>query len=113
MHEVSIMQNAIDLALAQAVQQGAQQIHWIKLRVGELSGVIPDALTLAFEIVAAGTIAAEAQLEVETVPVICYCPTCQREFHPDTWIFSCPFCQQLTTELRQGQELELTSLEVS
>ncbi len=113
MHEVSIMQNALDLALAQAAQQGAQRIHWIKLRVGELSGVIPDALAFAFEIVTAGTIAAEAQLELETVPVICYCLTCQQDFHPDDWIYSCPICNQLTTELRQGRELELSSLEVS
>ncbi|MGF1603964.1 MAG: hydrogenase maturation nickel metallochaperone HypA [Thermosynechococcaceae cyanobacterium] len=113
MHEVSIMQNALDLALAQAAQQGAQRIHWIKLRVGELSGVIPEALILAFEIVTANTIAADAELELETVPVICRCPTCHQDFHPDDWIYICPICDQLTTELSQGRELELTSLEVS
>lgn len=53
MHEVSLMQTTLDLAFNHAAQQGAQQIHWIKLRVGELSGVVPEALTLAFEIVTA------------------------------------------------------------
>ncbi len=113
MHEVSLMQTTLDLALAHATQQGAQHIHWIKLRVGELSGVIPEALTLAFEIVIVGTIAADAQLEVETVPVICYCSTCQQDFQPDDWVYRCPTCNQFTTDLRQGRDLELTAMEVS
>jgi hydrogenase nickel incorporation protein HypA/HybF len=113
MHEISIMQSAIALALSQASQQDAQRIHWIKLQIGELSGVIPEALMFAFEIVTAGTIAAEAELKLETVPVICHCRSCQQDFNPESWIYVCPGCHQLTTELRQGRELILTALEVS
>lgn len=113
MHEVSLMQITLDIAFDQAAQQGAQKIHWIKLRVGELSGVIPEALALAFEIVTAGTMAADARLDVETVPVICHCPTCHQDFQPASWVYICPTCQQFTTNLRQGKELELTAMEVS
>lgn len=113
MHEVSLMQTTLDIAFDHAAQQGAQHIHWIKLRVGELSGVIPEALALAFEIVTAGTIAANARLEVETVPVICHCPACHQDFQPTDWVYVCPTCHQFTTDLRQGRELELTAMEVS
>jgi hypothetical protein len=47
---------ALELALGYAQQQGASHIHRLTLRVGQLSGVIPEALRFAFEIVVQGTI---------------------------------------------------------
>lgn len=113
MHEVSLMQAALDLALDHAANQGAQHLHRLKLRVGTLSGVVPEALEFAFDLVTAGTIAAGATLELETLPALCYCSTCQVEFQPPDWIYECPRCHQFTAEVRQGRELELVSLEVS
>lgn len=110
---MSLMQTTLDIAFDHAAQKGAQHIYWIKLRVGELSGVIPEALALAFEIVTAGTMAANARLEVESVPVICHCPACHQDFQPTGWVYVCPTCHQFTTDLRQGRELELTAMEVS
>ena len=51
MHEVSLLENTLELALDYARQQNATQIHHLTLRVGQLSGVIPEALQFAFEIV--------------------------------------------------------------
>jgi hydrogenase nickel incorporation protein HypA/HybF len=113
MHEVSLLENTLELALGYAQQQGASQIHRLTLRVGQLSGVIPEALRFAFEIVVQGTIAEKAELMIETIPAICYCPTCQQDFQPTDWIYECPECHRLCTELQQGRDLELVSLEVS
>lgn len=113
MHEVGIMQNTLDLALEYARQQGATQIHQMTLRVGELSGVEPAALMFAFEVVMQGTIAEQAQLAIDYVPAVSYCPRCQQEFHLSDWIYQCPICHQLCSELRQGRELELASIELS
>ena len=74
MHEVSLMQSALEIAEEQACSQGATRIHAITLRIGRLAGVVPDALGLAFEVVTAGTRAEGASLEVETVEVVCRCP---------------------------------------
>lgn len=113
MHEVSLIESTLDLALNYAKEQGASQIHRIKLRVGALSGVIPEALNFAFEVVAKGTIAENSHLEIETVPVIVHCPNCQIDFAPSDLIYDCPRCQQLCYDVRQGKELELASLEIS
>lgn len=114
MHEVGIMQNLLNAAVARAQQEGAQHINRIHLRVGEASGAVPESLGLAFEVVAKGTIAEVAKLEIEKIPVVCYCPHCQQEYHPtdDLW-HQCPHCQQLDCEIRQGKEFELAFLEVS
>ncbi|HEY9853603.1 MAG TPA: hydrogenase maturation nickel metallochaperone HypA [Leptolyngbyaceae cyanobacterium] len=113
MHEVSLMANTLDIALEHAQTQGAQKIHLLKMRVGALSGVVPEALEFAFDVCTQGTIAEGAKLEIDYLPVTCYCANCQLKFEPDDAIYECPVCHQISTDIRQGKELELASLEVS
>lgn len=113
MHEVSMMQNTLDIAIAQAQQNGATKIERITMNIGELSGVIPEALEFAFEVLIRGTIADNAQLEIITIPVVCYCQECNRNFQPDNYIYECPECRQISTNIVQGRELALVSLVVS
>ena len=113
MHEVGVIQGALDLAIAEAGRHGAHHIHRITLRVGRLAGVEPEALSFAFEVVTAGTMAEGARLEIEAVPVVCHCPDCWDEFRPADFVFACPRCGGLSLEVRHGDELELATLEVS
>jgi hydrogenase nickel incorporation protein HypA/HybF len=113
MHEIGLMQAALSVALDYAQTQGAQQIHRLQLQVGELSGVDPDALAFAFDVVSNGTLAEKAELELIAIPVSCYCSSCQQMFHPSDWVYECPCCHQLSADIRQGRALELTSLEIS
>lgn len=113
MHEVSLMQSAIDIAVAHTQAQGASKIHRIELSVGELSGVVPEALAFAFDVVSAGTLAQGAKLSLKTVPAECYCPHCQQVFSPTSWIYDCPECHHVSAHIRQGTSLEVASLEVS
>jgi hydrogenase nickel incorporation protein HypA/HybF len=112
MHELSIMQSALSLALDQARQAGASRVHTIRLRIGVLSGVVPDALEFAFEALAPGTLAEGAKLAVEHVPARFWCATCAREFQSDDMFAECPDCHRLSGELRAGREMELASLEI-
>ena len=113
MHEVSIMENTLEIALKNAQAQGATKINHFKMKIGELSGVVPEALQFAFDVVTQNTIAQGATLEIETIPVKCYCHHCQVEFQPENWFYECPQCQQLISKVLQGKEMELTSLEIS
>jgi hydrogenase nickel incorporation protein HypA/HybF len=112
MHELSIMQCALEQVLEQAQLAGAARVHAIRLRIGALSGVVPDALQFAFEALADGTPAQGAQLLIEDVPARFWCATCRHEFKADRMFGECPGCHQPSTELRAGREMELTSLEV-
>ena len=113
MHELSIMKNALDLALEQAEQAGATRIRAVRLRVGALSGVVPDALQFAFGALSQGTLAQDAQLAIESVPARFWCANCTREFQSDDMMAECPACRRLSADLRGGRELELTSLEIT
>ncbi|ESA37682.1 hydrogenase-3 nickel incorporation protein [Leptolyngbya sp. Heron Island J] len=113
MHEIGLMQAALAVALDHAHAQGARQIHRLQLHVGELSGVDPEALAFAFTVVSSGTLAEKAELETISVPVRCYCSSCQHLFQPSGWVYECPHCHQLSADIRQGRALELASLEIS
>ena len=112
MHELSIMQSARSLALEQAQQAGAAHVHVIRLRIGALSGVVPDALEFAFEALTPGTLADGAQLAIEQVPARFWCAACAREFQSDDMFGECPACHKLSGELRAGREMEVASLEI-
>ena len=112
MHELSIMQSALNLALEQARKARASRVHVIRLRIGALSGVGPEALTFAFEALVPGTLAEGAQLAVEHVPARFWCAACTREFQADDLFAECPDCHAPSGELRAGREMELASLEI-
>lgn len=113
MHEVSIMENTLALAIAQAEENGASKIDCLTMNIGTLAGVVPEALEFAFEVLTQGTIAADAQLEIKIIPLVCYCQQCDRDFQPDDYIYECPYCQQISSNILTGRELELASIVVS
>jgi hydrogenase nickel incorporation protein HypA/HybF len=112
MHELSIMQSALSLALEQAHRAGASQVHVIRLRIGALSGVVPEALQFAFEALVPGTEAEGAKLAIDSVPARFWCSSCTKEFQADDLFAECPGCHRPSSELRAGREMEVASLEI-
>ena len=54
MHELAITQSVVDAVLERT---GDRHVSVVRLRVGRLSGVVPDAMRFCFELVTAGTAA--------------------------------------------------------
>jgi hydrogenase nickel incorporation protein HypA/HybF len=113
MHELSLMEAVRDQALAAAQAEGARRVMAIRLRIGSLAGVYPEALRLAHAVVMAGTIAAEAELRIEVVIARFFCGPCQQSFEAEAGDCLCPRCGSFSRRLLQGRELELASLEIS
>jgi hydrogenase nickel incorporation protein HypA/HybF len=113
MHEVGLMQNALEAAENHARQAGATRVHRLKLRVGALSGVVPEALESAFAVLAPNSLAKDAKLEIEIIAIIGWCESCQKEFPCGDLINNCPQCGEPTAAIRRGRELELAQLEIS
>lgn len=113
MHEFSIMESALAAAREQMLAAGATQIHRLRVRVGRLSGVVPEALRFAFDALKTETPAAGAELEIEEIAAACWCAGCGAEFETAGLNYECPRCHQPSGDLRRGRELELASLEIS
>ena len=109
---MSIMESALGAALDKAREAGASRILVIRLRIGALSGVVPDALQFAFEALAAGTAAEGAELAVEHVPARFWCVPCGSDFVAEDMFAECPRCHAPSADLRAGRELQLSALEI-
>ncbi len=112
MHELSIMQSALETALTEARRTGARKILAMRLRIGVLSGVVPEALQFAFEALATGTEAEGATLAIDDVPARFWCAPCAREFVAEAMFSDCPECHTPSANIRSGREMELVSLEI-
>jgi len=109
MHEVAIMEEAVRLAAEAA---GTRRVRKLTLRVGALSGVVPDALRFAFDVVGRGTVVEGAGLEIKSMPAVCWCATCGKEFESRDLMDECPRCHDVSGDLRRGRELEIAAVEL-
>ena len=113
MHEASIAMSVIGIAERHCREAGYASVKGIWLRVGRGSGVMPDALRMAFGIVRLDTMAAEAVLEIEDIPLGGSCRDCGGKFTvEDQFVLSCPLCQGRDFRLVSGRELDITEIEV-
>ena len=111
MHEMAIAQGILDISLDAARRNGAVRISRIKLRVGEMTEVEPDALIFCFSAVAAGTEAEGAELAVEVVPLTGRCADCGQGFPISNYRFYCPACGSAGVSIETGRELLVEELE--
>ena len=112
MHELGIANSVLEAARAEMQQRPGARLVKIGLRVGELSGVDPEALRFGFDALARGTDLETASLEIEFCPRRQRCPACGREFTVVDFEVACPGCAEARTECISGDELSLAYLEM-
>jgi hydrogenase nickel incorporation protein HypA/HybF len=112
MHEQSIVESILELALEHAEKADAKKIVGIYLVVGELSGVVDEAVEFYFRFLSRDTVASEARIIFTHVPVKLCCRNCNTIFTPQDLDFRCPECQEKQVDIVAGRELYIESLEV-
>ena len=102
----------VDLAQEEAERLGGR-VCALHLRIGALSGVVPEALLASYEMASAQTPLEGSRLIIEDVPVVVYCPQCQAERQLDSvQFFCCAECGTPTGQVERGRELELVAMEI-
>ncbi len=113
MHEVSIAQGLLDIAIDNCKKGGYKGIERITVKIGKASGVMPDSLMFAFEAIKVGTIADKAVLVIEEIPVSGVCDGCKTHFTVnEAYVTECPNCGHLSFKLETGRELNIDEMEV-
>lgn len=108
MHELAITQSIVDAVVEST---GDARVRLVRLRIGQLSGVFPDAVRFCFELVAAETSMADAQLEISEPIGQAHCRGCDVTFETSDPIVLCA-CGSADVEVIGGRELRVTSVEV-
>lgn len=108
MHELAITQGVVD-TVAERID-GA--VSGVRLEIGPLSGILPDAVRFCFDLVCAGTPLDGAWLEIVEPSARARCARCGIEFEPRDVVVLCP-CGSSEVTVLAGQELRITAVEVA
>lgn len=111
MHEQSIVQNILEIALESAKNANAKKIYKVNVVVGELSGAVDESMNFYFSFLRENTIAAEAELVFTHKPAVLHCRKCKIDFTAKDMDFRCPRCGETQAEIIGGRELYVESLE--
>jgi hydrogenase nickel incorporation protein HypA/HybF len=106
MHELAITQSVVE---AVTERTGSAPVASVRLRVGQLAGVVPDAMRFCFELVTAGTPLEGATLEFEQPEGRGRCRSCGEDFVLADLILLCS-CGSADVEVLAGRELAVASV---
>ena len=115
MHELSVTQSILEIALDYANRNQAERIVQIHLQIGEITDFDDEWIQRYFDFVSKATIAEGAKLRITRVPAKLQCQACSSIFPLDrsTWNSQCPSCQSKDTHLISGREFRIEALEVT
>ena len=113
MHELSIAQSIVEGACEEALRHPNSRVSAVHLQLGELSGVVKEALLFSYGLVCEGTRLEGSRLEIEEVGALVFCENCRAERQLNTiQQFCCPVCLEPTPNVVKGRELLITGLEI-
>lgn len=112
MHELSIAMQIVDRVAAALPADERAPVVAVDVRVGVLSGVVPEALNFVWDMAAADSVVAGADLRIEVVPAVVWCPRCVAEVQVEGGTMVCPVCGAPTPRVVRGRELEILSMEL-
>jgi hydrogenase nickel incorporation protein HypA/HybF len=107
-HELGLCTSIVD-----AIERRAKErpVAHVRVRVGKLHHVHPEAFEQSFMVAAMGTIAENADAELILLPIRAGCSSCDTSWDSDEMPVVCPACGSIEIELLGGEELVLESIE--
>lgn len=115
MHELAVADSVIKIVKEEMAKHGLTKVVSVKIIHGQISAIVPEALTMALEMLTMNTPLAEAVFSMEMQPLVLRCGQCQVEFTPQEeplLIMPCPHCAtQLGHEIISGRDLAIDHIE--
>lgn len=111
MHEMSLMENALQVVDELLLNYKVAKVNEIVLKVGRLANCIPGALEFAFEALTREGPYKEAKLVIEEEPVLLKCAECGQEFEAGDFPWTC-ICGSNAIEIIGGTEVYVANLDI-
>jgi hydrogenase nickel incorporation protein HypA/HybF len=113
MHELPVTESIIRIAVEEAERHNVTKINEIRLKIGELSGLVPECIQYYFEIASKGTKAEGAFISIIKIPIGMKCCNCDFSGTAEKFIDSrCPVCSSDNMKMISGNEFYIDSMEV-
>ena len=113
MHELGIARNILDIVRQSVPENQFPSVRWIRIRIGQLSGIVPDSLEFCFSALLDEAGMRQAGLKMETVPVVSRCRDCRHQFTVEDFAFTCRSCGSANLEMISGRDLEVVDIELA
>jgi len=107
MHEYGLCEGVLETVRQRA---GGRKVAGIRVRFGIRHAVVEESLVQAFSLVAAGTEAAGAVVELVTVPATIDCRDCGLSADTTDVLAVCPRCAGDNVAITGGDEMILESI---
>ena len=111
MHELSIVEGILEAVIPEVEKYDVNRVLSIKLKIGELSGVVPDCINYYFDIASKGTIAEGAKIVIERIPIRIECRDCGYDGTISLGRHKCPKCDGTNFRIVSGKEYFVDSVE--
>lgn len=112
MHELAIAKNIVEIVNQHVPAGGTRAVRTVRLKIGELAGVVLESLEFCFRSITSGTLLEDAQLEIEQTPLVVFCIGCSTESRIEQPLFLCPLCGNGNVDVRSGMELHVAEIEL-
>jgi hydrogenase nickel incorporation protein HypA/HybF len=112
MHELSITENILQIALRHAEKAQATRVTAINLVIGSLSSIVDDSVQFYWDIVSENTICHKSVLHFDRRQALLKCLSCGAEYKMDGFLEACPSCRCEEVKIQSGEEFFLDSIEI-
>ena len=112
MHELALTRSLVEIVLDEARRHGFHKVLVVRVRLGVLSHVSPEALTFCFDAATRGTCAEGARLDIVRTPAQAWCADCGETVVAIDRLHPCVKCGGFNLSQLTGDELGLQDLEV-
>ncbi len=112
-HELSVTESILNIALKYAEKESASQVTDIYLLIGELSSIVDDSVQFYWDMISQGTICEKAKLHFERKSAKVLCKDCGNSFNLNHKLQPCPACASLNLEILSGDEFHMQSIEIN
>jgi len=110
MHEYSLAKNIIEIIKECAVKQNSSRAAEVIIVIGELSGVMPDALKSAVDLLVKRTEFSTTQFVYEIKKGKARCSNCGATIEVPDFFIACKNCGNTSVEMVEGKELYVKTI---
>lgn len=113
MHELALAQSMLDIVEDAVRRCGAQRVDVIRLEIGTLSHVEPEALRFCFDMVTKDSIAQDARLDIVATRGEAWCMPCGKTVPLSGLGEPCPQCGSYQLSVSRGDAMRVLEIEVA
>ena len=112
MHELSVTESVLEIALNHAAKADAVRVTAVNLTIGQLSSIVDDSVQFYWDMITENTICAGSKLTFQRIPAVFRCSNCGFEYQLSSESTPCPKCGSYLNTLFSGEEFYVDSIEI-